>query len=236
MIEFFPTREIVIVIGEVTVRWYGLFYVLAFWLGWWLLPPLARLKKVELSRDDVSFLTLATVVGVVVGGRLGYVILYEPTYYLAHLPEIFSLGSGGMSAHGGFIGVALALAYVSKKLKVSMLVLADLLVIPVAWGLALGRVGNYINQELYAGSWAIVVAGADAALGFLCWYLLRRRNMKTGGVTGVFFIGYSLIRFFNEYVRIDDWLHGWGLTYGQILTVPMFVVGIYVWGYIKKSP
>ncbi|MBI3255943.1 MAG: prolipoprotein diacylglyceryl transferase [Candidatus Andersenbacteria bacterium] len=244
MLEFFPSREVAFEIGNLSVRWYGLLYVLAFWLGWCFLPGLAAARNIKLTRDDVSRITAWVVFGVIVGGRLGYVLLYEPLYYLAHPVEVFLFTQGGMSSHGGFIGVALALWWLTRKPMVHLrgvpwaeifLALADILVVPVAFGLALGRVGNFINQELYPGYWALVVAGADAALGLLCWYLLvgsknhvTPPGWKVGYVAGVFLVGYGVIRFLNEFVRIDEWSRVLGLTYGQFLTVPVFLLGVWL--------
>lgn len=233
MIEFLPSREVVLQVGNVVLRWYGLLYVVAFWLGWWLVPRIARFP---LRRDDVSYLTALVAVGVIVGGRLGYVLLYEPLYYMAHPIEIFFLNQGGMSAHGGFIGVALALWWGTKKQQMYFLALADVLVVPVAFGLALGRLGNFINQELYSGYWALGVATADLVLGLICWYLLAQRKFAEGGVAATFLIGYALIRFVNEFVRLDDWPSLWGLTYGQVLTIPILILGLWLVLKVKKFP
>jgi phosphatidylglycerol---prolipoprotein diacylglyceryl transferase len=227
MVEFFPSREIVVQLGSWSVRWYGLLYVIAFWVGWYLLPRIG--KKLRLSRDQWTHLTLWLVVAAVVGGRLGYIFLYEPEYFLNHPKEIFSLWQGGMSSHGGFVGVGLMLWWLSFKLKVRFLALVDVIVVPVAFGLALGRIGNFINQELYAGYWALGVAVADALLGLCCWYFLSSQKLSVGRVTALFLIGYALIRFLNEFVRIDEWSHVWGLTYGQFLTLPIFLMGLWLW-------
>ncbi|MBI3420976.1 MAG: prolipoprotein diacylglyceryl transferase [Candidatus Sungbacteria bacterium] len=245
MVDFFPSREVLLSIAQFQVRWYGLLYVAAFWLGWLLLPKLATLRNLPLAKDEASRLAASLAFGVIAGGRLGYVFLYEPVYFLAHPWEIFWLSQGGMSSHGGFIGVALALWWLTRKPMVHLrsvpwaqrfLALADILVVPVTFGLALGRIGNFINQELYPGYWALVVAGADAALGLLCWYFLKKGTLlpsaacQKGYVAGVFLIGYGLIRFLNEFVRIQEWPYMAGLTYGQFLTVPIFLAGLWlVW-------
>lgn len=236
MVEFFPSREVVLVAGYFTVRWYGLLYVLAFWLGTWLLPQVARRSGLLLSRQTATAVAAWVALGVIIGGRMGYVLLYEPLYYVTHLVEIFWLAHGGMSFHGGFIGVGVALWLVAKKMKLSFWQLADVLVVPVAVGLALGRLGNFINQELYVGSWALAVAAADAVLGLLCWYLLlskpgfeSRALTRNGGVTGVFLVGYAMIRFLNEFVRIQEFPPVFGtVTYGQVLTIPIFLLGVWL--------
>jgi len=245
MVDFFSTREVLLTIAHFQVRWYGLLYVVAFWLGWFLLPKLATMRNLPLTKDEAARVAASLAFGVIAGGRLGYVFLYGPAYYLAHPLEIFWLSQGGMSSHGGFVGVVIVLCWLARKPMVHprgvpwvqrFLALADVIVVPVAFGLALGRVGNFINQELYPGYWALVVAGADVALSLLCWYLLKKDTLftpggcKKGYVAGVFLVGYGVIRFLNEFVRIDEWPHILGLTYGQFLTVPIFLGGLWlVW-------
>ena len=245
MVDFFSTREVLLTIAHFQVRWYGLLYVVAFWLGWFLLPKLATMRNLPLTKDEAARVAASLAFGVIAGGRLGYVFLYGPAYYLAHPLEIFWLSQGGMSSHGGFVGVVIVLCWLARKPMVHprgvpwvqrFLALADVIVVPVAFGLALGRVGNFINQELYPGYWALVVAGADVALSLLCWYLLKKDTLftpggcKKGYVAGIFLVGYGVIRFLNEFVRIDEWPHVLGFTYGQFLTVPIFLLGLWlVW-------
>jgi phosphatidylglycerol:prolipoprotein diacylglycerol transferase len=142
-----------------------------------------------------------------------------------------------MSSHGGFIGVALGVWGAAKILKFERWALADVIVVPAALGLALGRVGNFINLELYPGYWALVVVAADVGIALLCWYVLTHgtpRGCTMGRVLALFLILYSVVRFGNEFVRIQEWPLILGLTRGQLLTIPVFLLGLYFW--VKKAP
>src|SRR5690349_11110510 len=180
MVELFPSREVVMMIGDWQIRWYGVMYVVAFWLAWWWLPRLAKSRNLNFSKEDWAYIVTLGAAGVLVGGRLGYAVFYMPAFFAAHPGQIIALWNGGMSSHGGFMGVAVALWYAARRLKIDPLALADVVVVPVALGLALGRVGNFINQELYPGYWALLVAAADVVIGFMCWQCLRRHDVKTG--------------------------------------------------------
>lgn len=136
MIELFPSREVALGLWGFELRWYGLLYVVAFVVAWKLLPHLGRYRNLKLSRDDWLYFMAWGAIGVVVGGRLGYVWLYEPLYYLEHPADVVALWQGGMSAHGGFVGVALALWYASRRLQIGWLAAVDVLVVPAALGLA----------------------------------------------------------------------------------------------------
>ncbi len=149
MIELFPSRTIALTIAGFPIHWYGLMYLAAFLLAWYLLPKIQKWRGLSLSRDAWSTLLAWGVIGVIVGGRLGFVLFYEPTFYLSNPLEIIKVWQGGMSSHGGFIGVGLALWLFARKQKINLLDLLDVIVVPVALGLALGRVGNLINGELY---------------------------------------------------------------------------------------
>lgn len=210
-------------------HWYGLMYVVAFWLAWWVVPRLAKWRNIRLSREQWTEVVVWVAAGVLLGGRLGYVLLYEPSYYTHHAGRILAVGGGGMSSHGGFIGVALALWYVSRKFTIPLLALADVAVVPAALGLALGRLGNFINHELYIGNFALVAVAKDIFILAICLLMLRRVPcLPTGKVTGIFFILYAGLRFVTEYLRVQEWGYVWGLTWGQILTVPLFLVGLYL--------
>lgn len=282
MLEFFPVREIIVDFFGWQVRWYGLMYVLAFWLAFFWLPRLARYRNINLFREQWAYIVTLGAGGALFGGRLGYVLFYNFAFFWAHPGQIFNLSAGGMSSHGGFIGVALALWYASKKLKINILALADVVVVPVAFGLALGRIGNFINQELYVGQWALYVAISDAMIGLICFLLVkgnkivennelkitgdaagvphrapagysRSRRMgeqtrqdpfnnhyfsgfyKNGDVLAIFLLLYGVIRFLNELVRIQEWPLVFGLTRGQLLTVPILLFGIYVLTLSKRQ-
>lgn len=251
MVEFFPTTRAAVSLGGITVYWYGLLYVAAFGVAYVLIGRWQRYRGLALSRVQLLELITWGAVGVIVGGRLGYVLLYEPLYYLQHPVEIIQLSHGGMSSHGGFVGVAVATWFFSRVLarhapppggavapagggpparhphRVARLL--DIIVVPAALGLALGRLGNVINHELYITFLAQVVAvGSPLIIALLCYWHLRH-TVRPGKTTGLFLVFYSLARFGEEYVRELDWpLVSHWVTWGQVYTLPLFLLGLYL--------
>ncbi len=205
MIELFPVREVVVDLGVLEVRWYGVLYLVAFGLVWWLLPRLQKYRGLKLLRDEWLFVLTSGLAGVLIGGRLGFVVFYELEYFLAHVVEIFSLRQGGMSIHGGIIGVGVALWLASKKLRIDYWKLMDVVVVPAALGVAVGRVGNVINQELFATLLVqIMGVGVNIVIaGVLFWYL--RKSVRSGMVTALFMILYGVVRFGAEDFREQDY-------------------------------
>ncbi|MFA7681802.1 MAG: prolipoprotein diacylglyceryl transferase [Candidatus Peribacteraceae bacterium] len=255
MVTFFPTRAIAVEILGFSIHWYGLMYLTGFLIAFLLLPRLQRYRKFTLSSDDWSALLSWSIIGVLVGGRLGFVFFYEPLYFMAHPLEIVQVWHGGMSSHGGFLGVAIAVYVACRKKNIDPLALADILVVPAAIGLALGRLGNYVNQELYGTvtnlPWAIAVSGVEglrhptqfyaiakdlfsAAVCF--WYL--RSTTRAGSVIALFLILYGVLRFFVEYVRVQPYglitLGVVTLSYGQLLTLPLVLAGVFLWWKIRR--
>lgn len=248
MFALFPSRAVAVQIFSLSIHWYGLLYVAAFLLASVLLPRLQHLRNVRCSRDDWSHILTAGILGVLIGGRMGYVLFYHPLYFAAHPLEIFAVWKGGMSSHGGFLGVGIALALVARKVKVPLFTLLDLVVVPVAIGLALGRIGNFINQELYGTvtslPWGIAVSGVDgmrhpvqfyaaakdlliAGISFL--HLRHTRHLRQPGRTlALFLILYGILRFLLEYVREPDAplavIGSVALTRGQLYTLPLFAI------------
>lgn len=252
MLELFPQRAVALRIGEHDVRWYGLIYLAAFVIAWRLLPTLARKARLPLTHDQWLVVLATSMAGVLVGGRLGYVLLYEPSYYWQYPLQALLISQGGMAFHGGLLGVAVALWLVSRALRLPFLGVLDLVVIPAAIGLSLGRIGNFINQELYGTlttlPWGISVPGVsglrhpaqlyaalkDLAVALLCsWYFFRSRSFRPGRTTALFLISYSILRFLLGFVREPD---GWAvllgavrLSEGQVLTLPLLLLGILWW-------
>lgn len=224
-IEFFASRTVFLHIGPLTIYWYGVLYVIAFWAGWWLLPWLGRMRNVALSRDQSTSIVAFGALGVLVGGRLGYALFYEPLFFLAHPVELLKIWHGGMSSHGGFVGVILFLWLACRRLPVSLSVLADIVSPVVALGLMIGRVGNIINQEF--GVYPYYEALGDCIIAILCYVALRRKQ-PNGIVFGVFLMLYGAQRFLLEYIRPQEWPIIFGLSRGQILTIPILILAVLV--------
>jgi len=238
-------------IGPVAVRWYGLMYLVGFVLFVVLGKYRARQQLLTgWHPRDIDDMLFYGVVGVIVGGRLGYVLFYKPLYYLAHPLEIFAIWSGGMSFHGGLLGVLVALWLFASRRGKRWLDVTDFVAPLVPLGLAAGRMGNFINGELVGrpadGPWAMVFPqvdnvprhasqlyqfGLEGVLLFalMWWYTSRRRPM--GAPSGLFLAGYGVFRFIAEYARQPDEFLGTlalGLTMGQWLSLPMIVIGLWM--------
>ncbi len=253
MIALFPTRTIAIEIAGFSIHWYGLLYLAAFAIAWLLIPRLQKYRSLSLSYDELSNILMWAVVGVIVGGRLGFVLFYQTEYYLSHPAEIFAVWNGGMASHGGFIGVAIALFFALRKRKDDILKIADVLVVPIAIGLALGRLGNFINQELYGIPttlpWGIAVPDQeglrhptqiyaiikDLFIAGVCFYHLRRPKPLPGRTFALFLMLYGVLRFIVEFFREQNGLYYGMLSQGQWLTLPIFITGVILWLFISKE-
>lgn len=253
MFSLFPSRAIALTIGPLRIHWYGIMYALAFLLGMWLLPRLLRLARLQLSAQDRETLVLWIFFGVVLGGRLGFLMFYEGSYFWQNPAKIIAVWEGGMASHGGLLGVLLALIIFSARKKIDFFRLADVLVIPGAIGLAFGRLGNLINGELYGTvttlPWGMAFPGIeglrhptqiyaiakDLFIASACFLHLRRsidRNLPSGQTAGLFLILYGALRFIVEIVRDQPYGYssvlGFELSRGQLLTVPVIVAGCVV--------
>jgi phosphatidylglycerol:prolipoprotein diacylglycerol transferase len=249
-------------LGPLAVRWYGLMYLVAFALFWWLGRLRARESWRGMSRQDVEDLLFYGVLGVIVGGRLGYVLFYKPGHYLEHPLEAFMLWHGGMASHGGIVGVIVVMWLFARARGKSFLRVADFVVPLVPLGLAAGRIGNFINGELWGRPadpsvwpWAMVFpqagdgaprhpsqlyqAGLEGLLLFLVLWLYSRRPRPPGCVGAAFLAGYGLLRFVAEFGREPDAFLGLlalRLSMGQWLSLPMIVAGIGLFVYFRSSP
>src|SRR5260221_3204890 len=234
-------------IGLLAVRWYGLMYLVGFAGGFW--PGARRIAQglAPVTRAQLDDLLFLIVLGVILGGRLGYVLFYKPGYYAAHPLEIFAIWQGGMSFHGGLLGVMLAMAFAAWRHRIDWLRLMDFVAPLVPLGIAAGRLGNFINGELWGRAtdlpWGMVLRHAGAAprhpsqlyefaleglalLALLWWFSAKPR--PRGQVSALFLIGYGSFRFVVEFAREPDAFLGFlaaGLTMGQWLCVPMIPAG-----------
>jgi len=251
-------------IGPLAVHWYGLTYLAAFGLFLWL----ANLRVAQpqgaaagWTRRDVDDILFFGVIGVVLGGRLGYVLFYKPDYYLHHLPEVFAVWKGGMAFHGGLLGVLVAMALFAKLRGRTFFQVTDLIAPCVPTGLAAGRIGNFINGELWGRAadpslpWAMVFPQAqdggiarhpsqlyqflgEGMLLFVLLWLYARKPRLTGQVSGMFLIGYGLLRFAAEFFREPDdflGLRAFSLSQGQWLSLPMIAAGVLIWVWASRK-
>lgn len=249
-------------IGPLVVRWYGIAYVLGFVCAAFLIVRLAKRWRIRMDYDALLTIMFCVIIGVIIGGRLGYVIFYGEglAFYLAHPLEIIAFNHGGMSFHGGLIGALVSGIAASKFTNIPYLTLADMGCIAAPIGLFFGRLANFINGELWGAPtdapWGVVFgAGAgmmprhpsqlyeallEGVLIFLVLFLLSRKRPPRvrGTFLGVFLVMYGCFRFVIEFVREPDVQLGyiWGgwLTMGQLLSVPLIVVGVIVLVYAIK--
>jgi phosphatidylglycerol:prolipoprotein diacylglycerol transferase len=249
-------------VGPIKVHWYGLMYLAAFLQVWWLgkkrIATRPELGMTEKGLDDLLFYG---VLGVVLGGRLGEVLFYEPGYYFSHPGQILAVWNGGMSFHGGLIGVLIAVAFWTRRYKISWFNTTDFIAPLVPLGLAFGRLGNFINGELWGRPadpslpWAMIFPQVDniprhpsqlyEALGeglslFIIMWIFARKERPRAAVSAVFLIGYGCFRFVAEYFREPDtgiFGHSYLVSMGQWLSLPMIVIGIImlVWAYKRKA-
>jgi phosphatidylglycerol:prolipoprotein diacylglycerol transferase len=249
----FPNIDpIFIQVGPLAIRWYALAYIAGLLLGMWYMRALARKGPHKIPDNAVDdFLVWATL-GVVFGGRLGYVLFYKPDFYFAEPAAMLRVWEGGMSFHGGLIGVIAATILFCRKRKIDLLVFGDLVACAAPIGLFFGRLANFINGELVGRPsdvpWAMVFPSAgplprhpsqiyeallEGALLFIVLYLMQRSETvrrRPGLLTGVFLAGYALARMTAEFFREPDAFLGFlfaGATMGQLLSLPLLALGLY---------
>jgi phosphatidylglycerol---prolipoprotein diacylglyceryl transferase len=254
---------IAVQLGPVGIHWYGLMYVVAFVLFLWLGSVRARQPhwaQAGWTKRDVEDLLFFGVVGVIIGGRIGYVLFYKPGYYASHPLEALMVWKGGMSFHGGLLGVIVAMAVFAKRRGRAFLGVTDFIAPCVPTGLAAGRLGNFINGELWgrqadaALPWAMVFPQSGAAfprhpsqlyqmlleglLLFALLWLYARKPRGLGQVSGAFLVGYGLFRFIAEFFREPDRFLGTlalGMTMGQWLCLPMIAAGVWLWLWLRGA-
>lgn len=249
MIEYPQIDPVALDLGIVQIRWYGLTYLAGLAGAWLLLDRRARQSNGTWTAEQVSDLVFNCAVGLIVGGRLGSVIFYNLSYYLAHPLDVFKIWQGGMSFHGGLIGVMIAIFLFGRSRGKSFFTVSDFMIPVVPIGLGFGRIGNFINAELWGAPsnvpWAMVFPGAGhlprhpsqlyeaflegvVLFTVLWWFSSRPRPLMA--VSGLFLLLYGIFRSLVEFVREPDanigyLADGW-LTMGQVLSSPMIIAGI----------
>ncbi|OOG24782.1 prolipoprotein diacylglyceryl transferase [Thioalkalivibrio denitrificans] len=260
----YPTHPfidpIAISIGPLSIHWYGLMYLVGFAGFWWVGRIHARKPWSAVKPDQVGDMLFYGVIGIIIGGRLGYALFYNFADFLSNPLMLIRIWEGGMSFHGGLIGALAASWLYGRRLGVGFFRITDFIAPLTCIGLGAGRIGNWINGELWGKPtdvpWAMVFPAADmlprhpsqlyqAALEglalFLILWLFARQPRPVGAISGLFLVGYGVFRFMVEFVREPD-AHigyiafGW-LTMGQVLTVPMVLAGaaIMVWAYRRPT-
>jgi phosphatidylglycerol:prolipoprotein diacylglycerol transferase len=248
MITFPQIDPVIFSIGPLAVRWYGLMYLLGFAGSFFYMRYLARLRKFPMNSEEISDLIFYGVFGVILGGRLGYTLFYNFAYYIEHPLEIFAVWQGGMSFHGGLLGVVVAILVFCKRRQKSILEVGDIVAAATPIGLGFGRLGNFINAELWGRvtdvPWGVVFPGAgslprhpsqlyeallEGCLLFVILWVAHKKKIKRGVPIFIFLGGYGLCRFVVELFRQPDAHIGFlwsGVTMGQILSLPMIIVGL----------
>jgi phosphatidylglycerol---prolipoprotein diacylglyceryl transferase len=251
--------------GPFAIHYYALAYIVALLIGWQVVRRLAALPPVAATGEQVDdFLTWATL-GIILGGRIGYVSFYQPGFFFTHPSKIIAVWDGGMSFHGGFLGVTVAIIWFCIKNHINMLRFADRIAVAVPIGLFLGRIANFINGELWgrpAPAWLpiamvypqsgtmdprypseLIEASLEGVVLFVVMFIASRSERlrsRTGALTGLFVAGYGVARITSEFFREPDAFLGFlpfGTTMGQILSVPMVLVGVglMVWGFRHRE-
>ncbi len=258
----FPDIDpVAIEIGPLQIRWYALAYLAGLLLGWWLARRIVRRPGWRITAEQLDDLLFYATLGIIIGGRLGYVIFYNPGYYLRNPVEILFLWEGGMSFHGGLVGVLVAVWWCARKHRLSLFEVGDVVAAVAPIGLLLGRIANFINGELWGRPtdlpWAVVFPHAgpeprhpsqlyEAALeGLLLLLVLQylahrpRSRIGEGTLAGVFLLGYGLARIFVEFFREPDpqlgFLFG-VITMGQLLSIPLVLAGIWLLLRARQRP
>jgi phosphatidylglycerol:prolipoprotein diacylglycerol transferase len=251
----FGLRAVAVSIGPLDIRWYSLAYLAGILLGWWYLLKLIARPGAPMAKRHADDMVFYATLGIILGGRLGYVLLYRPDFYIHNPLEIVKLWDGGMSFHGGVIGVTLGILYLARKNGLKWLPIHDYVACCVPFGLFLVRLANFVNGELWGGKtnvpWGVVFpaagpeprhpsqiyeAGLEGLLLFaILWFFFWRTDARhqPGKLVGIFLLVYGLSRFFVEFYReADEQLQHFAqvthLHMGQWLSLPMILGGAYL--------
>ena len=262
MIQYPHIDPVAVRVGPLQIHWYGIMYLLGFLAFWWLGRLRARRPDHPIAPEQVGDLLFYGALGVILGGRVGYFLFYSGDRLLSDPLSILRVWEGGMSFHGGLLGVLIAIFwYAHRKLHTDFFNLADFVAPMVPIGLGLGRIGNFINGELWGKPtdlpWGMVFPGAgsvprhpsqlyeaflEGLVLFLILWTFSSRPRPVGAVSGLFLVGYGCFRFLIEFVRLPDpqlgyLAFGW-LTMGQVLSLPMIAAGLGLlwWAYHHAAP
>lgn len=234
---------------SIKLYWYGFMYALSFIIIDYLVVTASKNKKIILSKDLAEKFTVVMLIFAILGGRAGYILFYDPIYYFSNPEKIFYLWEGGMSFHGGLLGLVIAASYVAQKNAFKFFEITDIICLYAPIGLFFGRVGNFINSELYgiktSGAWGVVFPTVDSyprhpsmlyeavlegIVLFIILFLINKKKSSAGIISGYFLLLYGIFRFTVEFVRLPDahigYIYSDWVTMGQLLTVPMLVIGI----------
>jgi phosphatidylglycerol---prolipoprotein diacylglyceryl transferase len=244
--------------GPLQIRWYSLLYVGGFLVGLAILKRLAREKRFLFTPEDMEQFILWLLIGAVVGSRIIYCVVYDPKNLLANPLYLFQTWRGGLAFHGGLLGTVVAAIFFSRKKGIPFWNLTDAMALATPTGLAMGRLGNFINGELYGRAsyvpWAVIFKDGgpeprhpsqlyefflEGVLLFAVLWLLKKRFQRDGQISILFLIGYSLSRFIVEFFREPDAHVGylaWNLSMGQILSLVMFIISSIVGVIILRQP
>ncbi|MBL6898418.1 MAG: prolipoprotein diacylglyceryl transferase [Gammaproteobacteria bacterium] len=235
-------------IFSIKLYWYGFMYALSFIIIDYLIVSESKNKKNVLNKNQAEKFTITILLFAILGGRLGYVFFYDFDYFSMNIINIFSIWEGGMSFHGGLLGAALGTLYFAKTNDLEFFDVSDLISLYAPIGLFFGRLGNFINAELYgiqtSGSWGVIFPSVDNNLRhptmlyeaflegiilFIILMVVRQKKIKAGLITGYFLIFYAIFRFGVEFIRFPDAHIGYiyydWVTMGHLLTIPMFILG-----------
>ena len=246
----YPTIDpVALSLGPIQIHWYGLMYLLGFSGAWWL--GRLRADRFGWTAVEVEDLLFYGAIGVIVGGRLGYSLFYDLPALIDNPLNLFKVWQGGMSFHGGLLGVVIAFGFFARATGKSYFSISDFIVPMVPVGLFFGRIGNFINGELWGKvsdvPWAMIFPNAgplarhpsqlyeamlEGVLLFLILWIYSSKPKPLGSVSGLFLLGYGFFRFVVEFVRVPDQQYGYLLldwiTMGQILSLPMIVIGLFI--------
>lgn len=259
---FHNINPVLIELGPLQIRYYGLFYALGFAIAYFLISYLAKRKELDITKDDVADLLIYEVIGIILGARVVYAVFYNPLFYFQNPFEILAVWHGGLSFHGGLIG-AIAAGYIfCRKKKLEFYDLADIAVAPVALALALGRIGNFMNAELYGKitnvGWCIdysknkfmenlpdgcrhpsqIYESLKNLIIFLGLWTIKNKKLPKGFLFWTFVTLYGFLRTMVEFFRQPDEQIGFIFNYftmGQVLSFPLFLLGLYMLYRISKN-